>query len=140
MTRPRPTLRPESHPCRPPLGAEPRRATIVVTMTCPTCGRPFEPTGRRRYCSDACRAAAYIYRRRRNAAKPALVLPEAQPRRPITVYECDDCGARARVVGHQYCEDCRSFMRRVGFGGHCPACGEPVAITELGDDGLIVIS
>ncbi len=54
-------------------------------MTCPTCGQPFEPTGRRRYCSDACRAAAY--RRRRDAAKPVLAVPKAQPRRPITVYD-----------------------------------------------------
>ena len=31
----------------------------------------------------------------------------------------------------QRCEDCGTFMRRVGIGGHCPACDEPVTIDEL---------
>lgn len=102
-------------------------------MTCPACQQTFEPTGRQRYCSDACRAAAY--RRRRDAAKPALAVPKAQPRRPITVYECDGCGARA--LGDQRCETCQRFMRRVGIGGSCPACDDPVAIVELVGDGVI---
>ena len=93
-------------------------------MTCPACGQPFEPTDRRSYCSDACRAA--VYKRRRDPAKAVLAVPKAQPRRPITVYECDSCAAGA--VGHQVCENCRSFMRRVGIGGACPACDDPVAI------------
>ncbi|MDQ2729811.1 MAG: hypothetical protein M3Y91_18585 [Actinomycetota bacterium] len=83
--------------------------------------------GRQKYCSDACRAAAY--RRRRDAGRTAIVVPKAQPRRPITVYECDTCGTRA--LGEQRCETCGSFMRRIGLGGSCPACDEPVTVQEL---------
>ncbi|MEW6154232.1 MAG: hypothetical protein AB1673_09640 [Actinomycetota bacterium] len=96
-------------------------------MTCPVCGLPFTPAGRRRFCSDACRAAAY--RRRRDGERPSVTVPTARPRRPVTVYECDGCGARA--VGEQRCEDCSTFMRRIGLGGCCPSCDEPVAVSEL---------
>jgi hypothetical protein len=47
----------------------------------------------------------------------------------LTVYECDGCGARA--LGRQRCTDCSTFMRRVGFGGACPLCDEPVAVADL---------
>jgi hypothetical protein len=96
-------------------------------MTCPVCQRTFTPVGRQKFCSDACRAAAY--RRRRDAGRPAVIVPKVKPRRPMTVYECDTCGARA--VGEQRCETCHTFMHRVGLGGCCPACDEPIAITEL---------
>jgi hypothetical protein len=99
-------------------------------MTCPVCQRSFAPAGRQKFCSDACRAAAY--RRRRDAGKPAVELPSGRPRRPITVYECDSCGARS--VGEQYCQDCRTFMRRVGLGGLCPECNAAVAVTDLFGD------
>ena len=85
-----------------------------VTITCPVCHHPFTANGRRRFCTDACRAAAY--RRRRDANQPPIPVPASRPRRPITVYECDDCS---------------TFMRRIGYGGNCPSCDEPVAITEL---------
>jgi life-span regulatory factor Ecl1 len=98
-----------------------------VTTTCPVCQRQFTPVGRRAYCSEACRVAAY--RRRRDAERPPVVLPTATPRRPITVYECDGCGVRA--VGEQRCPDCTTFMRRIGIGGCCPRCNDPVAVTEL---------
>jgi hypothetical protein len=96
-------------------------------MTCPLCQKVFTPLGRQKYCSDACRAAAY--RRRRDANRPAVTVPKTQPRRPITIYECDTCGTRA--LGEQYCGDCSTFMRKIGLGGECPSCGEPIAITEL---------
>ncbi len=99
----------------------------AVTMTCPVCQHAFRPVGRQKFCSDACRAAAY--RRRRDATRPALTVPKTQPRRPITVYECDGCGARA--LGEQRCEPCCTFMRKVGLGGECPCCGEAIAATEL---------
>jgi predicted nucleic acid-binding Zn ribbon protein len=100
-----------------------------VTMTCPVCGDPFAPNGRRRFCTDACRAAAY--RRRRNTATPPVTVPAAQPRRPITVYECGDCGTR--TLGEQRCDDCSTFMTRVGIGGACPCCDEPITVAELVD-------
>jgi predicted amidophosphoribosyltransferase len=95
-------------------------------MTCPVCQRHFTPIGRQRFCSGACRAAAY--RRPRDGGRPPVQLPKAPPRRPITVYECE-CGARA--VGEQRCPDCATFMHKIGLGGECPSCGEPVAVTEL---------
>jgi hypothetical protein len=98
-----------------------------VTTACPACQRPFTPAGRRRYCSGACRALAY--RRRRDAAQAAIVIPQARPRRPGTVYECGSCGHRA--LGNQRCDQCGTFMRRAGTGGCCPACDEPVTIAEL---------
>ena len=105
-----------------------------ATITCPVCQQPFARKGKRRWCSDACRAAAW--RRRRRAASPRLVLPPARPRRPITVYECDGCGARA--VGLQRCEECGTFMRKLGLGGPCPHCDEPVAVTELLDQEVVL--
>lgn len=101
----------------------------TVTMNCPVCHHTFTPAGRQIYCRDACRAAAY--RRRRDNGRAPVVVPKAQPRRPITVYECDTCGTR--TVGQQHCPDCRTFTRRIGIGGTCPHCDEPVAITELLD-------
>jgi rubrerythrin len=99
----------------------------AVTITCPVCQHTFTPAGRQKFCSDACRAAAY--RRRRDAERPAFTVAKNHPRRPITVYECDSCGARA--LGEQRCESCSTFMRKIGLGGECPSCGEALAVTEL---------
>jgi len=101
-----------------------------VTMACPACQRRFVPTGRRRFCSDACRSLAY--RRRRDAGRASVAVPKARPKRPITVYECDNCGSRA--LGEQRCEPCGTFMRRVGIGGCCPSCDEPISVSELVDE------
>ena len=98
-----------------------------VTTACPVCQATFTPIGRKQFCSDACRATAY--RRRRDAGRPPIVLATARPRRPVTVYECDACGERS--LGEQYCGQCRTFMRRVGLGGSCPSCGDPVAVNDI---------
>jgi hypothetical protein len=105
----------------------PRRVTMPVTMACPVCGDPFTPVGRRRTCTDACRAAAY--RARKAAARKVVVIPTVPRRVAVTVYECDGCGARD--VGGQRCAECARFMRRVGVGGACPHCDEPVTVAEL---------
>lgn len=105
----------------------------AVTITCPVCQHSFTAAGRRRFCTDACRAAAY--RRRRDADQVPVVVPVARPRRPITVYECDNCGARA--LGEQRCDECSTFMRRVGIGGCCPNCDDPIAVNELIDQEVI---
>jgi hypothetical protein len=104
-----------------------------VTMTCPVCQGPFIASGRRAYCSDACRSAAY--RRRRGGSPTPPVVPRTRPRRPITVYECESCGHRA--LGEQRCEDCGTFMRRIGIGGCCPSCEEPIAVAELIDEEVV---
>lgn len=95
-----------------------------VTIACPRCGRVFAPAGRQRFCSAACRQAAW--RRRHGPPPPAL---PARPPRSATVYECPTCGAR--FLGEQRCPDCQQFCRRVGPGGPCPHCDEPVAVTDL---------
>ncbi len=64
--------------------------------------------------------------RRRDAGRAPVTVPKAKPRRPIAVYECDSCGERA--VGQQRCETCSTFMHRIGIGGECPACSEPIAV------------
>ncbi len=98
-------------------------------VPCPACGQPFTPGRRRRWCSDACRQAAW---RRRHPASPAAAaqLPITHgPARERTVYECPAC--QARYLGRQRCDDCGTFCRRVGPGGTCPHCDEPVAVSDL---------
>lgn len=102
-----------------------------ATMTCPCCGEPFVPSGRRRYCSDACRATAW--RRRHHNTPTPVVIPAGRSRREITVYQCPACDAR--LVDEQRCDECGVFARRVGLGGCCPHCDEAVTVAELvGDD------
>ncbi|MDA8365919.1 MAG: hypothetical protein M0Z62_03040 [Actinomycetota bacterium] len=98
-----------------------------ATITCPVCARRFEPVGRQRYCCDACRSAAY--RRRRDSGPLTLPIATIRSRRAITVYECGTCGGRA--LGEQYCVECSRFMHKVGVGGECPQCSEPLAVTEV---------
>ena len=100
-----------------------------VTPLCPACGRPYVASGRRRFCSDACRVAAW---RRRHRQVMPVVLPPRRRRAEVTVYACDACGLRA--LGVQRCEECGSFMRKVGLGGSCPECDSPVAISDLLDE------
>jgi len=104
-----------------------------VTTPCPACGSPFTPIGRQIWCSEACRAAGY--RRRKQADRPAIALPDPRPRRTFTVYECEHCSLRA--LGQQRCDECGTFMRKVGVGGHCVHCDEPLAVTELLDTAAI---
>ena len=100
-----------------------------ATIGCPVCGRPFTPAGRARYCCDGCRKTAW--RRRQQVLPAPVVVPAPITRRPVTVYQCAACGTRS--VGQQRCEDCGAFMARVGLGGACPHCDEPVAVDELLD-------
>jgi hypothetical protein len=98
----------------------------VTARTCPVCGTAYDPSGRRAYCSLACRQAAW--RRCHAPPPPPVPVPPKGAKRAVTVYECD-CGARA--LGAQYCEDCRTFMRAVGRGGLCPHCDLPVAVDDI---------
>jgi Zn ribbon nucleic-acid-binding protein len=105
----------------------PQRDDSVTIRTCPACGQPFTPSGRRRWCSDTCKQAAY--RRRITPPAPAPDLPAGYPKKPVTVYECSQCGFRA--LGIQRCDDCGTFMPAAGIGGLCPSCDEPIAIQDL---------
>jgi len=103
----------------------------AATMTCPACGSGFTPSGRRRYCSDTCRAAGW--RRRHQPAPAPVEIPPATSRASVTVYQCPSCDTR--YVAEQRCEDCGTFARRVGHGGLCPHCDEAVTVEDLvGDD------
>jgi hypothetical protein len=93
--------------------------------TCAMCGDHFTAQGRRRFCDDACRQAAWRQRH------PASVLPQLPRRLPRSsvIYECPAC--EVRFLGQQRCDDCGVFCKRVGAGGLCPACEEPVAVADL---------
>ena len=97
-------------------------------MVCPICIHGFRPAGRRRFCSDACRQAAW---RARHPITPVDPLPLRTPR-AATIYACPSCETRS--LGEQRCPDCNTFTRRVGPGGFCPHCDEPVAVSDLLDD------
>jgi len=94
-----------------------------ATRPCPVCQQPFVPRGRQRVCSAACRQTAW---RRRHPPSPPL--PTRSPQ-VSTVYECPACDTR--YLGIQRCEECGLFCRRVGPGGLCPSCNEPVALSDL---------
>ena len=99
---------------------------------CPMCQGGAVPA-RARYCSDACKQRAY--RLRRTSDVPTyLTRPAAAPRRrpslvSQTVYECPTC--ETRLLGERRCPDCHVFCRRLGLGGLCPHCDEPVLLTDI---------
>lgn len=93
----------------------------TATTACPVCGNAFEPEGRQRFCSTGCRQTAW--RRQRSAPAEPVVA------RTDTVYACPSCDAR--FLGQQRCDDCNTWCRRLGPGGPCPCCDEPVAISDL---------
>jgi len=59
------------------------------------------------------------------------VVPQAIRRRDVTIYACPTC--ETRYYGEQWCHDCNQPCTRVGLGGLCPHCDEPVALTDLID-------
>jgi hypothetical protein len=97
------------------------------TAACPACTAPFIRNGRRRYCSDACRQAAW---RSRITPPPPAILRAPQSRRDGTIYQCTACDAR--YLAEQWCTDCNQPCRRLGPGGQC-GCGELLTIHELLD-------
>jgi hypothetical protein len=99
-----------------------------TTMCCVICGTTFRPVGRQRFDKPACRQAAW--RRRHPIPFPSV---PARVTRHRTVYQCPVC--ESRYLGEQFCADCAQFCRRVGAGGPCPACDEPVAIIDLLPEG-----
>jgi hypothetical protein len=99
-----------------------------VTILCPVCRRRrFIPSGRKKVCSPACRQT--LFRRRHAAAGGPLVVPPHRSRREATIYQCPSC--EARYLGNQRCSDCNVFCQRIGPGGLCPECAEPIAIADL---------
>jgi hypothetical protein len=94
---------------------------------CPFCGGPL-PFGRsRRFCSSACRQAAY--RQRHQSAQPETPLPPRRSRLEGTLYQCPEC--ETRYLAEQWCPDCSTPCQRLGAGGIWPCCEEMITIEEL---------
>ena len=98
-------------------------------LACPVCASVFSTIRRQRYCTPACRQAAW--RARHPDPRQTITIPPATPRRSITVYQCSACDTRA--LGQQWCHDCNRPCQRVDLGGLCPYCDEPVAISDILD-------
>ena len=104
----------------------------VTAPGCPACGAPL-PTGRaRRFCSPACRQAAY--RRRHQSATHQAVLPPRRSRLEGTIYQCPACDAR--YLAEQWCPDCSRPCKRLGAGGTCPNCEEMITVEEVIPDAV----
>lgn len=97
-------------------------------LLCPICTVGFQRVQRQRFCSDNCRKTAWS-RRHHPAPQPPPV-PPAQPRRDVTVYSRPYC--EQRFYGQQWCHDCNQPCTRIGLGGLCPHCDQPVAHADLG--------
>ena len=106
----------------------PDRDGYVTATSCPICGTALPGRADQQYCTPTCRQTAY--RRRTQPPPPAPNPPApARSRREQTVYECGAC--EQRLLGEQWCPDCQRPARRIGPGGSCPHCDEPVAVTDL---------
>jgi len=107
-------------------------ASTATERRCPVC-QTDTVAARARYCSDACKQRAYRLRQATSAPVELDALTaDLRRRRALvaqTVYECPAC--ETRYLGEQYCPDCHTFCRRVGPGGACPHCAEPVAVSDL---------
>jgi ribosomal protein L37AE/L43A len=102
--------------------------------TCPVCQATLS-SRRARYCSDACKQRAYRLRQPDSTPLDLDALTADLRARQMlvarTVYECPSC--EARFLGDQRCPDCHVFCRRLGLGGPCPHCDDPVTLAELLD-------
>ena len=100
-------------------------------LLCPVCWTPFTKIGRQSYCTEACRKTAWKRRHATTVTVAEPVVPQGIRRRDITIYECPTCDIRYH--GEQWCHDCNQPCTRIGLGGSCPHCDQPVAISDLID-------
>lgn len=92
---------------------------------CPVCGLTVSRP-RATFCSDACRQSAFRQRHTQSTRSRTAL---SKPTRRLVVYQCPDC--ESRLLGEQRCPECNIFARRLGPGGLCPHCDEPVALSDL---------
>jgi len=121
-------------PPAPPSGDDKTTTTLAVAPAasqslCPVCWTPFTRAGRQLYCTDKCRKTAWTRRRTPQTVAPPV--PPARQQRDVTIYACPTC--EQRYHAQQWCPDCNQPCTRVGLGGPCPHCDEPVAIADLLD-------
>jgi len=95
------------------------------------CWTPFTKVGRHRYCTEGCRKTVWTRRHATPVTVAEPAVPQGIRRRDITIYACPTC--ETRYHGEQWCHDCNQPCTRVGLGGSCPHCSEPVAISDLID-------
>ena len=121
------------YPCDDDPATTPQTATNRTAgpgqLLCPVCWATFTRVGRKRYCTDTCRKTAWTRRHATTVQVAEPVVPPAVRRRDITISACPTC--ETRYYGEQWCHDCNQPCTRVGLGGLCPHCSEPVAITDL---------
>ena len=104
-----------------------RDDSVTTTSHCPECGGDLVGArGRQRYCSAACRQRAYRARQPHPDEPPP---PDRRATRATAIYQCPDCDTR--LLAQQRCPDCNTFCTRLGTGGLCPCCDEPVTLDEL---------
>ncbi len=96
---------------------------------CPSCLRPFTRQGRQTYCTAACRQKAYRQRQLIIEIRAASPTPPQRHRRDMSVYQCPEC--EQVFLGEQWCPDCQRPCQRLGLGGSCPHCAEPVTVDQL---------
>ena len=104
-------------------------STTTIGPACPVCWTRFRPVGRQRFCSDNCRKTAWA--RTHRTPQPVVPIPPPGQRRDSTIYTCASCDTRFH--GQQWCHDCNQPCTRIGLGGLCPHCKEPVALNDLFD-------
>ncbi len=94
---------------------------------CPLCWTAFTARGRQRFCSDNCRKTAWA--RGHRQPRPLIAVPPPGQRLNSTIYACPDCDQRYHA--QQWCRDCQTPCTRVGLGGPCPHCDQPVTLNDL---------
>jgi ssDNA-binding Zn-finger/Zn-ribbon topoisomerase 1 len=115
------------------VGRDDGAAGSASLRRCLACGILFEGRGRALYHSRACQQQAYRLRRRQGR-EPLLaaLATELRARRALveqTVYECARC--EERYLGDRRCPTCNLMCRKLGLGGRCPHCDEPMLVIEL---------
>ena len=93
-----------------------------ATARCGYCEAPLQGRSDKQFCSSAHRQLAW----RRTTSAP--LAPALVPKSDV-VYVCPSCDTR--YLGEQRCPECNTWCRRIGPGGICPCCDEPISIVEL---------
>ena len=93
-----------------------------TTTACPVCGDPFTPIRRQRYCTPACRQAAWRARHP-TTPNPSSPCPPRTRRRDITVYQCPECDTR--YLGQQWCHDCHPPAPASTSAAYAPTATNP---------------